>query len=84
MSAAAFETHPARSQKWLRHLAASFPAPETHAALSLASPPLRTYNRRAMTKRSHVATSVYIFTVLLIGFFLAAVWGVLGMIGVVG
>jgi hypothetical protein len=37
-----------------------------------------------MTKRSHVATSVYIFTVLLIGFFLAAVWGVLGMIGLVG
>jgi hypothetical protein len=54
------------------------------AALSLASPPPRTYNRRAMTKRSHVATSVYIFTVLLIGFFLAAVWGVLGMIGLVG
>ncbi len=50
----------------------------------MASPPPRTYNRRAMTKRSHVATSVYIFTVLLIGFFLAAVWGVLGMIGVVG
>ena len=84
MSAAALETRPARSQKRPRHLGASLPAPEPPAALSLASPPPRTYNRRAMTKRSHVATSVYIFTVLLIGFFLAAVWGVLGMIGVVG
>lgn len=37
-----------------------------------------------MTKRSHVSTSVYLFIVLLIGFFLTAVWGVLGMIGVVG
>jgi hypothetical protein len=50
----------------------------------LASPPLRPYNRRAMTKRSHVATSVYIFIVLLIGFFVTAVWGVLGLIGLVG
>ena len=50
----------------------------------LASPPLRTYNRAAMTKRSHVATSVYLFIVLLIAFFITAVWGVLGMIGVVG
>jgi hypothetical protein len=50
----------------------------------LASPPLRTYKHRAMTKRSHVAYSVYIFTVLLIGFFVVAVWGVLGMIGLVG
>jgi hypothetical protein len=50
----------------------------------LASPPPRPYNRAAMTKRSHVSTSVYIFIVLLIGFFLTAVWGVLGMIGLVG
>ena len=50
----------------------------------MASPPPRTYNRRAMTKRSHVATSVYLFIVLLIAFFITAVWGVLGMIGVVG
>ena len=50
----------------------------------LASPPRRSYKHPAMTKPSHVAYSVYIFTVLLIGFFVAAVWGVLGMLGVVG
>jgi hypothetical protein len=37
-----------------------------------------------MTKRKHIDVSVYIFTVLLICFFLRAVWGVLGMIGIVG
>lgn len=50
----------------------------------MASPPRRAYNPRAMTKRKHIDVSVYIFTVLLICFFLRAVWGVLGMIGVVG
>jgi hypothetical protein len=50
----------------------------------LASPPPRPYNRAAMTKRSHVSISVYIFIVLLIGFFITAVLGVLGMIGVLG
>jgi hypothetical protein len=50
----------------------------------LASPPSRPYNRAAMTKRSHVSISVYIFIVLLIGFFITAVLGVLGMIGVLG
>ena len=53
-------------------------------ALFLASPPWRTYNRPAMTKRKHIDVSVYLFTVLLIGFFARAVWGVLGMIGLVG
>jgi hypothetical protein len=52
--------------------------------LSLASPPPRPYNRAAMTKRSHVSISVYIFIVLLIGFFITAVLGVLGMICVLG
>jgi hypothetical protein len=37
-----------------------------------------------MTQRKHIDASVYIFIVLLIGFFARAVWGVLGMIGVVG
>lgn len=50
----------------------------------MASPPRRSYKHPVMTKPSHVAYSVYIFTVLLIGFFVAAVWGVLGMLGVVG
>lgn len=53
-------------------------------AFSLASPPRHAYNRRAMTKRKHIDVSVYILIVLLICFFLRAVWGVLGMIGVVG
>jgi hypothetical protein len=50
----------------------------------LASPPPPTYKRAVMTKRSHVAYSVYLFTVLLIIAFLTALWGVLGMLGVVG
>lgn len=50
----------------------------------MAKPAAGPYNRAAMTKRSHVANSVYIFIVLLIAFFLTAVWGVLGMIGIVG
>jgi hypothetical protein len=50
----------------------------------LASRSAGTYNRRVMTKRNHVATSVYIFTFLLIVAFITAVWGVLGMLGVVG
>jgi hypothetical protein len=37
-----------------------------------------------MTKRKHIDLTVYIFTVLLIGFFVTAVWGVLGLIGIVG
>jgi hypothetical protein len=37
-----------------------------------------------MTKRKHIDVSVYLFIVLLIGFFARAVWGVLGMLGVVG
>jgi hypothetical protein len=53
-------------------------------AFSLASRSAGTYNRRVMTKRSHVASSVYLFTFLLIVAFLTAVWGVLGMLGVVG
>lgn len=36
-----------------------------------------------MTSRKQVDISVYIFTILLIGFFVTAVWGVLGMIGLV-
>ncbi len=50
----------------------------------MAKPAAGTYNRAAMTKRSHVDNSVYIFIVLLIAFFARAVWGVLGMVGIVG
>ena len=50
----------------------------------MASRSAGTYNRRVMTKRNHVATSVYIFTFLLIVAFITAVWGVLGMLGVIG
>lgn len=34
--------------------------------------------------RKQIDVSIYIFIILLIGFFARAVWGVLGMIGVVG
>lgn len=43
----------------------------------------RPYNRRAMT-RKQIDVSVYIFLILLIAFFAKAVWGVLGMVGLVG
>ncbi len=34
--------------------------------------------------RKQIDVSVYVFLILLIAFFVKAVWGVLGMIGVVG
>ena len=51
--------------------------------ISLARRAGRPYNRRAMT-RKQIDVSVYVFLILLIAFFARAVWGVLGMIGVVG
>ena len=49
--------------------------------LGTAGSPL--YKPRAMT-RKQIDVSVYVFLILLIAFFGYAVWGVLGMIGVVG
>jgi hypothetical protein len=49
----------------------------------LGTPRHRPYKRPAMTHKQ-IDVCVKIFLVLLIGFFARAVWGVLGMIGVVG
>ncbi len=49
---------------------------------TLGSPRSRPYKRRAMSHKA-IDVCVKIFLVLLIGFFATAVWGVLGMIGVV-
>ncbi len=58
-------------------------APGSPRENSLAEPVRPSYNPRAMT-RKQIDVSVYVFLILLIGFFAKAVWGVLGMIGLHG